>query len=93
MPSILPLMLLAFVQNISFTMVSRARNRNSKVYHMIASVFSNGLWFCTIGIIIQSQLEEMNLLMAIPYIAGTVAGSLVGADLSIWIEKRFNLST
>ena len=89
----LALMAVAFVQNISFTMVSRARNRDSKTYHAICSVFSNGLWFATIGIIIQSQLESMNLLMAIPYITGTVIGSIVGADLSIWIEKRFNLST
>ena len=89
----LVLLLVAYIQNISFTMVSRARNKDSYLYHMIASVFSNGLWFLTIGVIVQSQLEQMDLLMAVPYIAGTVAGSLTGAVISIRIEDTFGLST
>ena len=89
-----PLLLaLAYIQNISFTMVSRARNRNNHWYHAYASVFSNGLWFATIGVIIQTQLESLNLWLAIPYIAGTVAGSLTGAHISMWIEKKIGATT
>ena len=83
----------AFIQNISFTMVSRARNRDSKVYHSICSVFSNGLWFLTMGIIIRSQVDGIDLTLALPYVFGTVCGSVVGADISIGIEKRFGFST
>jgi len=37
--------LLLLVQNAAFTMVSRARNSGSLVYHGTAAVFSNGVWF------------------------------------------------
>ena len=83
----------AFIQNISFTMVSRARNRDNAWYHAICSVFSNGLWFLTIGIIIRSQMEGFDFTIAVPYIIGTVSGSLVGAKISIFIEKSFGMKT
>lgn len=87
------LMTLAFIQNVSFTMVSRARNRDNKTYHALCSVFSNGLWFLSVGVIIQSQLDGMNLLLAIPYIIGTVGGSLFGSEVSIKIEKIIGAKT
>ena len=81
----LSILLLAFLQNVSFTIVSRSRNRSSFTYHMIASVFSNGIWFLTFR---QLILAEMNLVLFIPYTIGTVAGSLSGAKLSMIIESR-----
>lgn len=76
---------LAFMQNVSFTIVSRSRNRSSFRYHMIASIFSNGIWFLTFR---QLLLADMSFVLFIPYTVGTVAGSLCGAKLSMWIEQR-----
>lgn len=86
----LTIMCLAYVQNISFTMVSRARNRDSMPYHAICSVCSNGLWFATIGVLVAS---EMTWDLAPFYILGTVAGSLTGAEASIHIENAIGAST
>jgi hypothetical protein len=80
----LSIMLLAFTQNISFSVVSRSRNRNSLKYHLIAAVFSNGVWYLTFR---QLVLSDMTFGLFIPYTIGSVAGSLVGQKLSMLIEK------
>lgn len=36
---------LLLLQNAAFTLVSRARTRGSLLYHGVASVASNGVWF------------------------------------------------
>jgi len=87
---ILTVLLLAFVQNISFTMVSRSRNRDNMTYHAICSVFSNGLWFLTMH---QLVVADLSLWLAIPYITGTVAGSILGAKISMRIEKLIGAQT
>lgn len=74
---------LAFVQNISFTMVSRSRNRDSMTYHAIMSVFSNGIWFLTMR---QLVMSDLTYLLLLPYVVGTVCGSLFGAKVSMKIE-------
>lgn len=74
---------LAFVQNISFTLTSRARNRDSMHYHMWAAVVSNSVWFLTFRELV---LTDMSLLLFVPYVAGTVVGSLLGARISMKIE-------
>jgi len=78
------ILVLAFVQNISFSIVSRSRNRNNKTYHIIASLFSNSIWFLTFRELI---LGDMNYLLFLPYVAGTVIGSAYGMSLSMKIEK------
>jgi len=80
----LSLLGLAFVQSVSFSLVSRSRNRNNIKYHIIASIFSNAIWFLTFR---QLVLSDMNLLLFIPYTIGTVAGSVTGVKVSQWIEK------
>jgi hypothetical protein len=75
---------LAFVQNISFSMVSRSRNRDNMLYHAICSVMSNGLWFATVGVLVRS---DWTFWLAIPYIIGTVTGSIYGMKISMKIEK------
>ena len=82
--SIATLMTLAFAQSVSFSIVSRSRNRNNITYHIIASIFSNGIWFLTFRNLI---LSEMNLLLFVPYTIGTVSGSVTGVKISQWIEK------
>jgi hypothetical protein len=79
----LTIAVLAFVQNISFTMVSRSRNRDNMTYHAICSVFSNGIWFMTMHQLVKADLTYD---LAIPYIFGTVSGSIFGAKISMWIE-------
>lgn len=78
------LMLLAFSQNVSFSIVSRSRNRNNMLYHLIAAVFSNGIWFLTFKHLVTAN---MSFALFVPYTVGTVSGSLVGQKISMWIEK------
>jgi len=78
------IVLLAFIQNVSFTMVSRSRNRDNMTYHAVCSVFSNGCWFLTMRELV---LADLTLWLFFPYVVGTVAGSLFGAAVSIKIEK------
>jgi len=84
------LMALAFAQNVSFSIVSRSRNRDSTAYHLIAAVFSNGVWFLTFK---QLVTADMDLSLFIPYTIGTVSGSVVGMKVSIWIERMFGFAS
>ncbi len=84
------ILILAFVQNISFTMVSRSRNRSNMTYHAICSVFSNGIWFLTMH---QLVVADLNYWLLVPYIIGTVSGSLFGAKASMKIEKAIGATT
>ena len=54
----IPWGLMLVVQNAAFTLVSRARNSNSLLYHGLASLLSNGVWFA-------SQLILVNEFLAI----------------------------
>ena len=81
---------LAFVQNVSFTITSRSRNRDNTTYHILASIFSNGLWFLTMRELVKSDLT----LQLLPfYIGGTVIGSVTGAKVSMWIERIIGASS
>lgn len=84
------ILILAFIQNTSFTMVSRSKNRDNMMYHSICSVFSNGIWFATMHYLVVSELD---FTLAFPYIVGTVAGSLTGAKISMMIEKIIGAKT
>lgn len=88
--SVLSVFSLCFVQNIAFTLTSRSRNRDNKWYHGICAVFSNGIYFATFGVILQTGWDWK---MAFPYVVGTVAGSLVGADIAIKIENKIGAKT
>lgn len=78
------ILLLAFAQNISFTIVSRSRNRNNFTYHLIAAVLSNGVWFATFRYLVTA---EMSWWLFVPYTIGTVSGSLTGARISMIVER------
>lgn len=75
---------LAFIQNISFSIVSRSRNRNNMKYHLIAAFFSNTIWFLTFRALIKG---DMNFILFMPYCLGTMCGSLCGVRISMFIEK------
>ena len=87
---ILLMLLLAFVQNTAFSLVSRARNRDHIGYHAAASVLSNGIWVATVGMFITT---DMALYLVPPYIIGTVLGSLFGVKLSMRIETYLGAKT
>ena len=81
---------LAFVQNVAFSLASRARNRDHFGYHAVAATLSNMVWFATFKMLVT---EEMDWWLAAPYIVGTVAGSLWGASISMRIEKIVGAKT
>jgi hypothetical protein len=89
--AILVMVILAFCQNTSFSIVSRSRNRNSKTYHFIAALFSNGVWFATMKYLIVTK--EMTWLLFVPYTIGTVSGSVTGQAISMWIEAKLGLGS
>jgi len=80
----LTVLVLAFVQNISFSLVSRSRNRNNMKYHIIASGFSNVLWFLTFK---QLIMTDMSLYVLPFYMLGTITGSVFGVRISMKIER------
>ena len=90
MTSVLLVLCLAFIQNVSFTMISRARNRDKALYHAICSVFSNGIFFLTLRELV---VADLSMWLLLPYIAGTVSGSLFGATVSMRIEKWIGAKT
>jgi len=71
-------------QALSFTLKSRAGQRNNQQYLAWASVFSNGVWFLTMH---QLALGAITLDKAMPYILGGAAGSLIGQLLSMKVER------
>lgn len=83
--AIILMMIMAYAQNLSFTLVSRARNRSSKTYHLVAAVLSNFTWFVTAKFLIVTQ--GMTWTLMIPYTVATVAGSITGQTVSMKIEK------
>lgn len=80
----LTIAILAFVQSVSFSLVSRSRNRDNQTYHIIASTISNLIWFLTLR---QLVLADMTVALLLPYMAGTVPGSVYGSRLSMKIER------
>jgi hypothetical protein len=84
------IMLLAFFQNVSFSIVSRSRNRSSIRYHIVAAVASNGVWFLTFR---QLVLSQMSVALFPFYTVGTVAGSVVGVRISMWIESKLGATS
>lgn len=81
------LLILAFIQNVSFSIVSRSRNRSSIAFHLIASVFSNSIWFLTFRHLVT---RDMSLTLFPWYCIGTVLGSISGVKVSMWIERKLH---
>lgn len=80
---------LAFVQNVSFSIVSRSRNRGNVKYHIIAASCSNTIWFLTFRQLIKA---DMSYLLFMPYCVGTVIGSVLGVKISMFIERLLGAS-
>lgn len=78
---------LTVLQNASFTLVSRARNTNSILFHGFASVLSNGIWL----LVIKQVVTNFNSpVLMITYLVGSVSGSLLMHYVSMkYLEKWF----
>ena len=71
---ILKMFALVVLQNASFTLVSRARNSSSLMYHTIASVLSNGVWLLVIRKVVQN-FDSLDMMLT--YLVGSVVGSVL----------------
>lgn len=82
---ILKMLGLVILQNASFTLVSRARNSNSLLYHAIASVLSNGIWLLVIR---QVVINFNNWQLMVAYVVGAVIGSVIMHHIAMkYFEK------
>lgn len=73
MKEILILFFLVVAQNASFTLVSRARNSKSLLYHLIASIGSNGIWLLVFRNMVVS-INDTTLMWT--YLVASVLGSI-----------------
>lgn len=87
---IITMMILAYAQNVSFSIVSRSRNRNHIKYHIVAAILSNGVWFATFHYLV---VNDMTWMLFVPYTVATVAGSVTGQKVSMWIEQKIGATT
>jgi hypothetical protein len=81
---LLLLAVVAFIQNMAFTWVSRSRNSGDPSYHRWAAICSNGIWFVTTLLIwnqIWSALTAGEwwriVLTGVAYVAATTEGSVL----------------
>lgn len=82
---------LTILQNASFTLVSRARNSNSILYHTIASVLSNGIWLLVIRHVVTNF---NNWILMVTYIVGAVIGNISMHYIAMkYFEKPKNITT
>jgi hypothetical protein len=80
------------IQAAAFTWVSRARNSGSVIYHSVAAVFSNGVWFVSqlflIGFVARPSMPFSEiLLLGTIYTASTTFGATLMHIASMrWLE-------
>lgn len=77
---------LGFAQNIAFTLVSRGRNSGSLTYHIVASIFSNGIWLVMFvyNVNLVTGANGFPMAFAAVYILSTMSGSV----FAHWLAKR-----
>ena len=79
------IMVLAFVQNVAYSLQSRAGNRSSNLYHLVAAILASLVFFLTLRSLVVTKVTFDVLL---PYIFGTMLGSMYGTSLSTTIETK-----
>ena len=88
---IIKMFALVVLQNASFTLVSRARNSSSLMYHTIASVLSNGVWLLVIRKVVQN-FDSIDMMLT--YLVGSVVGSVLMHYVSMkYFEKKRSKKT
>jgi hypothetical protein len=78
------LAVIAFIQNMAFTWVSRSRNSGDPNYHRYAAICSNGIWFVTQLLIINQVWPALTngewwrlLATGAVYVIATTEGSVL----------------
>lgn len=87
--------LLCIAQNFAFTFVSRARNSGSLRKHMVAGLFSNGIWFVGQLFAVSAFMSILSghfglglaVLAGIYYTLFTLTGSLMAHQYALKTEK------
>lgn len=86
MLDLLKLFGLVMLQNASFTLVSRARNSSSIIYHAMAATLSNGIWLLVIREVV-INLNDWKFMVT--YLIGSVLGSIIMHHISMkYFEKK-----
>jgi hypothetical protein len=83
------------LQNMSFTLVSRARNSGSIQRHILAALGSNGVWFVSQGIIFTKLYKimtgeygwQMAVFTGLFYTTFTIVGSVAAHYIALRTEK------
>lgn len=84
--------LLLMSQSFANTLVSRARNSSSLAYHSVASLLSNGIWFVSLFILVDSittAIRTASVTYAILLGGFYTTFTLTGSVLSHWICMRW----
>jgi uncharacterized membrane protein YfcA len=81
---------LALVSSVTFSMVSRSRNRDNTVYFVTTAMLSNMVWFVTMRHLIVSDLS---LTLLVPYVIGSTTGALFGMKISMFIERKLHITS
>lgn len=89
LPAMLPIALICFLQNVSFTFVSRGRNSGSLIYHLVAAAFSNGFYalvlFLSIDVLTAASTDPAGFVSV--YAAACLSGSVAAHWLALRLER------
>ena len=86
----LTVFLISCLQGISFSLISRSRNRNNITYQVLASLIGNFLWYMTMRYLV---LSEMSFEVGVPFVLGTTLGGLIGVKCSMLIENKLHATS
>jgi len=94
MTPILILFALTVLQGCMASLSSRSRNRSHMVYHMVCQILSHLAWLLVISSLLKElMVNDLSPPVAVAYIAGYTLGSLLGAKISMFIEKQLGATT
>ena len=79
------LIVMSYLQNVSYGLQARAGTRSSNAFHLITAVLASFVFFATFRYLIK---ENMPLVFLATYMFGTIFGSLHGNIFSTWIENK-----
>jgi len=86
-PALTPIVLICFVQNVSFTIVSRARNSASLSYHVIAAFFSNGIYAVMLFWSVDLISKGAGVGFIVVYALSCMSGSVFAHWLALRTER------
>lgn len=83
-------------QNASHTWTSRARNSKNLRYNLTASIFSNGIWFCSQFFIVNALIRSVShpllfVFTLVFYVVFTATGSVVMQAVLLRWERKNNV--